>query len=78
MPDHCIRYDRLHTGKYGAFFLRLFRCPSFSIDFSLSVSQDYTPVKFMIKCFEANYPESLGSVLIHKAPWLFSSLSASI
>lgn len=33
--------------------------------------QDYTPVKFMIKCFEANYPESLGSVLVHKAPWIF-------
>lgn len=31
-------------------------------------------MKFMIKCFEANYPESLGAVLIHKAPWLFSSL----
>lgn len=26
----------------------------------------------MIKCFEANYPESLGAVLVHKAPWLFS------
>ncbi|TKA71963.1 hypothetical protein B0A49_09940, partial [Cryomyces minteri] len=26
-------------------------------------NMDYTPVKFMIKCFEANYPESLGSVL---------------
>lgn len=33
--------------------------------------QDYTPVKFMIKCFEANYPESLGVVLVHKAPWIF-------
>lgn len=41
-------------------------------DFSLA-NMDYTPVKFMIKCFEANYPESLGSVLIHKAPWIFSS-----
>jgi len=28
-------------------------------------------VKFMIKCFEANYPESLGAVLVHKAPWVF-------
>ncbi|KAJ5679770.1 CRAL-TRIO domain-containing protein [Penicillium macrosclerotiorum] len=37
-------------------------------------NMDYTPVKFMIKCFEANYPESLGSVLIHKAPWIFSSI----
>jgi hypothetical protein len=25
----------------------------------------------MIKCFEANYPESLGVVLVHKAPWIF-------
>ncbi len=33
--------------------------------------QDYTPVKFMIKCFEANYPECLGTVLVHKAPWIF-------
>lgn len=29
----------------------------------------------MIKCFEANYPESLGVVLIHKAPWIFSGRS---
>ncbi|KAJ5570627.1 uncharacterized protein N7459_010057 [Penicillium hispanicum] len=42
-------------------------------DFSMA-NMDYTPVKFMIKCFEANYPESLGSVLIHKAPWIFSSI----
>lgn len=27
----------------------------------------------MIKCFEANYPESLGVVLVHKSPWIFSS-----
>ena len=33
--------------------------------------QDYAPVKFMIKCFEANYPECLGAVLVHKAPWVF-------
>ncbi|KAJ5769848.1 uncharacterized protein N7511_001899 [Penicillium nucicola] len=42
-------------------------------DFGLA-NMDYAPVKFMIKCFEANYPESLGAVLIHKAPWLFSSI----
>ena len=27
----------------------------------------------MIKCFEANYPESLGVVLVHKSPWIFHS-----
>ncbi|KAI1100431.1 phosphatidylinositol transfer protein CSR1 [Jackrogersella minutella] len=41
--------------------------------FSLS-NMDYTPVKFMIKCFEANYPESLGVVLVHKAPWVFQGI----
>ncbi|KAI9932736.1 hypothetical protein MW887_008986 [Aspergillus wentii] len=42
-------------------------------NFSLA-NMDYTPVKFMIKCFEANYPESLGAVLVHKAPWIFSGI----
>ena len=28
----------------------------------------------MIKCFEANYPESLGVCIVHKAPWLFQSI----
>ncbi|KAI1365101.1 CRAL-TRIO domain-containing protein [Xylaria arbuscula] len=41
--------------------------------FSLQ-NMDYTPVKFMIKCFEANYPESLGVVLVHKAPWVFQGV----
>ncbi|TGJ79312.1 hypothetical protein E0Z10_g9450 [Xylaria hypoxylon] len=41
--------------------------------FSLA-NMDYTPVKFMIKCFEANYPESLGIVLVHKAPWVFQGV----
>lgn len=37
-------------------------------------NMDYTPVKFMIKIFEANYPESLGTVLVHKSPWLFQGI----
>ncbi|KAI1122043.1 CRAL-TRIO domain-containing protein [Nemania abortiva] len=41
--------------------------------FSLA-NMDYTPVKFMVKCFEANYPESLGVVLVHKAPWVFQGI----
>ena len=28
----------------------------------------------MIKCFEANYPECLGAVLVHKSPWLFQGM----
>lgn len=42
-------------------------------DFSLA-NMDYTPVKFMIKCFEANYPESLGTVLVYRAPWVFNAI----
>ncbi|KAF7131143.1 hypothetical protein CNMCM5793_004193 [Aspergillus hiratsukae] len=41
--------------------------------FGLS-NMEYPPVKFIIKCFEANYPESLGVLLIHNAPWMFSSI----
>ncbi|KAJ5218132.1 uncharacterized protein N7498_000231 [Penicillium cinerascens] len=41
--------------------------------FSLS-NMEYQPVKFIIKCFEANYPESLGQLLIHNAPWVFSGI----
>lgn len=42
-------------------------------DFSMA-NMDYAPVKFMIKCFEANYPESLGAVLVYKAPWIFNTV----
>ena len=28
----------------------------------------------MIKCFEANYPESLGSVVVYKSPWIFQGI----
>lgn len=41
-------------------------------------SKEYQPVKFIIKCFEANYPESLGLLLIHNAPWIFSSMPQNI
>ncbi|APA14115.1 hypothetical protein sscle_12g088850 [Sclerotinia sclerotiorum 1980 UF-70] len=41
--------------------------------FSLA-NMDYAPVKFMIKCFEANYPECLGVVLVHRAPWVFQGI----
>ena len=46
-------------------------------DFSMA-NMDYAPVKFMIKVFEANYPESLGSVLVHKSPWAFQAIWAII
>ncbi|PFH63302.1 hypothetical protein XA68_14954 [Ophiocordyceps unilateralis] len=41
--------------------------------FSLA-NMDYHPVKFMIQCFEANYPECLGTILVHNAPWVFQGI----
>ncbi|KAG0308259.1 hypothetical protein BGZ98_008519 [Dissophora globulifera] len=38
--------------------------------FSLS-NMDYNFVKFLVQCFEAYYPESLGVLCIHKAPFVF-------
>lgn len=41
--------------------------------FSLK-NADYTNIKFLAVIFEAHYPESLGKVLIHNAPWVFSTV----
>lgn len=45
--------------------------------FSLA-NMDYTPVKFVIKALEANYPECLESILVHKAPWIFQGKTQSL
>lgn len=37
-------------------------------------NMDYAPIKFLISCFEAHYPECLGHLFIHNAPWLFPSI----
>lgn len=49
-------------------------CIVFDLTGFSMANMDYAPVKFMIKCFEANYPESLGVVLVHKAPWIFQGI----
>ncbi|KAF2760869.1 CRAL/TRIO domain-containing protein [Pseudovirgaria hyperparasitica] len=67
----------VHTIETARFMLRppvdtatlVFDMTGFSL-----ANMDYTPVKFMIKCFEANYPESLGLILIHNAPWVFQGV----
>lgn len=37
-------------------------------------NMDYGAVKFLISCFEGYYPECLGCLVIHKAPWIFSRI----
>jgi len=41
-------------------------------------NMDYSVVKFILTCFEQYYPECLGSLFIHRAPWVFSSVWAII
>lgn len=41
--------------------------------FSLK-NADYTSIKFLADVFEAHYPEYLGRVFIHNAPWIFSTV----
>ncbi|KAF4258783.1 hypothetical protein KXV68_005167 [Aspergillus fumigatus] len=41
--------------------------------FSLA-NMDYALVKFIIRCFELYYPESLGVLLIHNAPRIFAGI----
>ncbi|OGM51216.1 hypothetical protein ABOM_000267 [Aspergillus bombycis] len=42
-------------------------------NFALS-NMEYAPVKFIIQCFQENYPESLGYMLFYNAPWFFSGI----
>lgn len=37
-------------------------------------NMDYGAVSYIIKCFEAHYPESLGVLFVHKAPWIFGGI----
>ncbi|KAI0481883.1 phosphatidylinositol transfer protein [Xylaria cf. heliscus] len=41
--------------------------------FSLS-NMEWQPARFVIRAFEANYPECLGTMIIHNAPWVFSGV----
>ncbi|KAG0246987.1 CRAL-TRIO domain-containing protein [Mortierella sp. GBAus27b] len=34
-------------------------------------NMDYSLVQFLVNCFQAYYPESLGAILIHNAPFVF-------
>ncbi|KAF2272428.1 CRAL/TRIO domain-containing protein [Westerdykella ornata] len=75
--EESIERFTVYTIETARMFLRppvdtatiLFDMTSFSM-----ANMDYAPLKFMIKCFEANYPESLGTVLVYKAPWIFNTI----
>ncbi|KAF3988818.1 hypothetical protein FT663_00396 [Candidozyma haemuli var. vulneris] len=41
--------------------------------FSLK-NADNAPIKFLAFMFEAHYPETLGFIIVHNAPWIFSTV----
>ncbi|KAI8082471.1 CRAL-TRIO domain-containing protein [Thamnidium elegans] len=49
-------------------------CIVFNMDKFTLKNMDFDFVKFLVTCFEAYYPETLGSCLIHRAPWVFSTI----
>ncbi|KAI8973447.1 CRAL-TRIO domain-containing protein [Mycotypha africana] len=49
-------------------------CIVFNMDGFTLKNMDFDFVKFLVSCFEAYYPETLGCCLIHKAPWVFSTV----
>ncbi|KAI8376826.1 CRAL-TRIO domain-containing protein [Blakeslea trispora] len=47
-------------------------CIVFNLEnFTLS-NMDFEAIKFLVGCFQAYYPETLGMCCVHKAPWVFS------
>ena len=42
-------------------------------DFGLK-NMDWPLTQFLIKAFEVYYPETLGMLVFHKAPWIFSGI----
>ncbi|KAI8987846.1 CRAL-TRIO domain-containing protein [Mycotypha africana] len=49
-------------------------CIVFNMDGFTLKNMDFDFVKFLVSCFEAYYPETLGCLCIHKAPWVFSTV----
>ncbi|ORX61780.1 CRAL/TRIO domain-containing protein [Hesseltinella vesiculosa] len=49
-------------------------CLVFNMEGFTLANMDFDFVRFLLQCFEAYYPETLGQALIHKAPWVFSTV----
>lgn len=71
--DEMKKYSLLIIEEARMFLKEPVDCATILFDltgFSMS-NMDYSPVQYLINCFEAHYPECLGHLFIHKAPWIF-------
>lgn len=73
--ESCCRIQTLwFFPEQSSALLNSSQCIVFDMTGFSMANMDYTPLKYMIKVFEANYPESLGNVLVHKSPWIFEGI----
>ncbi|KAL0136463.1 CRAL-TRIO domain-containing protein [Mucor lusitanicus] len=49
-------------------------CIVFNLENFTMANMDFEVVKFLVGCFQAYYPETLGLACVHKAPWVFSTI----
>ncbi|KAI7899608.1 CRAL-TRIO domain-containing protein [Cokeromyces recurvatus] len=49
-------------------------CIIFNLDNFTLANMDFEVVKFLVSCFQAYYPETLGLACVHKAPWVFTKI----
>lgn len=61
-----IETTRLMMGPNASSALLLFDMNGFGL-----ANMDYTPLKFLISTLESYYPDGLGDVVLHRAPWIF-------
>lgn len=68
----CIEWSRLFTKEVTE------SNDTHSIVFDLTgftlKNADYSTIKFLAEAFEAHYPECLGKIYVHNAPWIFSTV----
>ncbi|KAI8391322.1 CRAL-TRIO domain-containing protein [Radiomyces spectabilis] len=49
-------------------------CICFNLENFTMANMDFDFIKFLVTCLEAYYPETLGLCIVHKAPWVFSTV----
>ncbi|KAI9487596.1 MAG: CRAL-TRIO domain-containing protein [Benjaminiella poitrasii] len=49
-------------------------CIVFNLENFTLANMDFEVVKFLVSCFQAYYPETLGLACVHKAPWVFTKI----
>ncbi|CAI7581649.1 unnamed protein product [Penicillium bialowiezense] len=66
---HCIETVRLLQVAPVESLTIVFDLTSFTVS-----NWEFPPIKFIIECFQQNYPESLGAMIFYNAPWFFAGM----